>query len=228
MSNATMEQPVQAATATTDDEAIRQSIEQEAEESEQEVPEPEQEAESEESQEDSVSTRLLGAVSEVTEEIKECDNVIQRASEDYDAVVKKADEEHRAALAKAADERDSLTDKMKTRRQELEQQLRDAVQKVQSQFRSFLPAPKQPQKRRTNNTQQRATGVGSRPRHDKSIKTLIMEFLGEHRQARTSEIREYLQGIGRATNPGVELSRLVKNGDIVNKERGLYTLPARR
>ncbi len=59
----------------------------------------------------------------------------------------------------------------------------------------------------------------------KPVRQVILEYLEKHREARTSEIKKHLEGLGRSTNPGVELSRMVKDGSIVNVERGVYTMP---
>lgn len=59
---------------------------------------------------------------------------------------------------------------------------------------------------------------------EKTIPELIMEYMENNRKASTSEIRTYLDDLGRSTNPGVELGRLVKKNKIKLVERGNYHL----
>jgi hypothetical protein len=154
--------------------------------------------------EDVVSSRLLGAAKEITDEIEECDKVIAQAEADCKAKHDAIDNEHV-----------NLVEKTKTRREELTSQFQNAINRMQAQYgvspKQIRKTTKQPKTRKT-----RQTG--------KPIRVLILDYLEKHRSARTSEIRTYLQAQGRTTNPGVELSRMVKDKSIINKERGMYTL----
>jgi hypothetical protein len=62
-------------------------------------------------------------------------------------------------------------------------------------------------------------------RKELTVPQLIREFLEKNGPARPREIRKFLLGLGRNTNPGVALGRLVAEGAIKNTERGVYTLP---
>lgn len=157
--------------------------------------------------EDAVSNRLFGAAKEITDEIEKCDKVIAQAEADYKAKQEALDNEHANVVEKA-----------EARRAELKSQFQNAINKMQSQFgvtpkvRKVTPTGKPSPKARQSNGR------------DKPIRVLILEYLEKHRSARTSEIRHYLQSQGRTTNPGVELSRMVKDKSIINKERGMYVL----
>lgn len=68
-----------------------------------------------------------------------------------------------------------------------------------------------------------------RSKGGKSVKQHVIEFIESHGgEVTTKEIREYLEKHGRITNPGVELSRMVTEGRLVNKARGIYTLGKKR
>jgi hypothetical protein len=58
----------------------------------------------------------------------------------------------------------------------------------------------------------------------KSVRGLILDYMENARKATTAEIRQYLDDLGRSTNPGVELGRLVKKGLIKHAERGSYAI----
>jgi hypothetical protein len=62
------------------------------------------------------------------------------------------------------------------------------------------------------------------PPGEKTIPELILEYMENNRKATTGEIRNYLDDLGRSTNPGVELGRLVKKNKIKLVERGNYQL----
>lgn len=157
----------------------------------------------------SVTDSLLGAVKSITDEIEECDSIIERAE---------------------------------ARKEELQAQLRDtmdkvqdAVAKVQEQYGGVLNgngASRQQARKPQQTTKKPAQGGGNRGginRHgQKSVRALILEYLHRHGEARTSDIRQMLRDMGRDTNPGVELSRMVKDKSIVNADRGLYILPQTR
>lgn len=59
---------------------------------------------------------------------------------------------------------------------------------------------------------------------EKTIPELIMEYMENNRKATAKEIRIYLDDLGRSTNPGVELGRLVKKNKIMLVDRGNYQL----
>ena len=191
MSTATMKSPATPA-PSKEDEELRKSMEQEAAELEQE-----------ENGEDEVSTRLLGAAKEITDEIEECNSIIE-----------KADAERQAAVDKITSEYQSTVEKAEARREELKVQFRNALSKMQSAY--GLEPPKQRKvaaKPKARNTRQ-----------GKSVRLLITELLEKKRAATTKEIKEFLQSQGKTTNPGVELTRMVKSGAIVNKQRGHYAI----
>jgi hypothetical protein len=151
---------------------------------------------------DTVSDRLFSAAKEVTDEIEECGKIIMDA-----------ENECKAAIEKAKNERDIIVEKAESRREELKIQFRNALTKMQNEF-GISP-----------NTATRVVKSGKAS----SVKSLILKFLEEKQnEVRTADIRHYLQTKGKKTNPGVELSRLVKDGQIINKERGMYSLPHRK
>lgn len=61
-----------------------------------------------------------------------------------------------------------------------------------------------------------------KPTKQPTLSELIHSFLEKNGPARAKDIRKFLLQQGRTTNPGVALSRMVKNGGISNMERGLY------
>jgi hypothetical protein len=104
----------------------------------------------------------------------------------------------------------------------LKVQFQNALNKMQ---RAYGVAPKvQSAPRKMTASKPSAKTRPSSNGKDKSIRVLILEYLEKHRSAKTHEIRAFLQSQGRTTNPGVELTRMVKSGAIINKERGLYTI----
>lgn len=154
----------------------------------------------EQTQTEGISEKILSAVQEVTAEIEQCDNTIEQAE---------------------------------ARKTELQAELQQAMSNLQKQFgfmgtttNGHKPVSKKPVHR--NKRQSSRQLRKGRDGHDKSIRQLILEYLQDNRTARTSEIRDYLESVGRPTNPGVELSRMVKDGSIVNRERGVYVIGARR
>jgi hypothetical protein len=157
----------------------------------------------------SVTDSLLGAVKSITDEIEECDLVIERAKEEYETVVEQTE----------------------ARKEELQTKLRETIGRVQDavakQFAGVLGNGAS--RRQTQKPKASGGGGGSRGgvnRHgQKSVRALILEYLHRHGEARTSDIRQMLRNLGRDTNPGVELSRMVKDKSIINAERGLYVLP---
>jgi hypothetical protein len=64
------------------------------------------------------------------------------------------------------------------------------------------------------------------PRVDKNatVPELIRGFLEKNGAQRTKDIRKFLLSHGRKTNPGVALSRMLKNGDLKQSERGVYKI----
>jgi hypothetical protein len=59
---------------------------------------------------------------------------------------------------------------------------------------------------------------------DSTIPDLIRSYLDKNGPARTKDIRKFLLGQGRKTNPGVALGRMKKDGILKNVERGLYKI----
>jgi hypothetical protein len=160
----------------------------------------------------SVTDSLLDAVKSITDEIEECDSIIERAE------------------ARKEELQSHLRDTM--------DKVQDAVAKVQEQFAGVLngnghqPARKPQAKPQQSRQQQQSSGGGNRGGVNrygqKSVRALILEYINKHGEARTSDIRAMLRSMGRDTNPGVELSRMVKDGSIKNADRGLYVLPNSR
>lgn len=66
----------------------------------------------------------------------------------------------------------------------------------------------------------------TRTRIDKNatVPALIRTFLEKEGSQRTKDIRKFLLANGRKTNPGVALSRMLKNGDLKSTERGVYRI----
>ena len=66
----------------------------------------------------------------------------------------------------------------------------------------------------------------TRTRVDKNatVPELIRTFLEKEGAQRTKDIRKFLLAHGRKTNPGVALSRMLKNGDLKQSERGVYKI----
>ncbi len=59
-----------------------------------------------------------------------------------------------------------------------------------------------------------------------STRSLIKEFLSVSGQAQDTEaIKAFLSEKGKDTNPSVELSRMLKSGEIIRPKRGFYTTP---
>jgi len=165
-------------------------------------------AEEEDSAVVSVTDSLLSAVKSITDEIEECDGVIERAE------------------ARKEELQSQLRDTM--------EKVQDAVSKVQEQYAGVLnghpqpqPAPRKPAPK-SQPQQQTANRGGVNRYGQKSVRALILEYLHKNGEARTSDIRAMLRNMGRDTNPGVELSRMVKDKSIVNADRGLYVLPNTR
>lgn len=67
---------------------------------------------------------------------------------------------------------------------------------------------------------QRATRVDK----NATVPELIRSFLDKSGAQRTKDIRKFLLAHGRKTNPGVALSRMLKNGDLRSTERGVYKI----
>ncbi len=60
-----------------------------------------------------------------------------------------------------------------------------------------------------------------------TVPELIRGFLEGHGPARTRDIRKHLLSKGKKTNPGVALSRMVKQGELKNTERGTYQIASK-
>lgn len=134
------------------------------------------------------------------------------------------------SLTGEIEECDSTIEKAEARKQELQTQLKDtmlniekAVKRVQAQYSGVLS---QDRPRASQPPQQ---GRGGTNRHgQKSVRALILDFLDRKGEAKTSEIKQMLRDQGRESNPGVELSRMVKDRSVINRERGVYVLPRNR
>ena len=105
--------------------------------------------------------------------------------------------------------------KWQERSKKLQDELNADLTKVQNQFGIKVALPDNKKSKPTSTTP--VTKNSTAPQ-------LIRAFLEKHGTAKTSEIREFLSSKGKKTNPGVALSRLVKEGVIVNTERGIYKL----
>lgn len=89
------------------------------------------------------------------------------------------------------------------RKRQLQSKMSEALQQVQKQCNVGTPAF---------------------AKKELTVPQLIREFLEKNGPARPREIRKFLLGLGRTTNPGVALGRLVADGAIKNTERGIYAL----
>jgi hypothetical protein len=98
----------------------------------------------------------------------------------------------------------------------LQEELNADLAKVQNQFGIKITAPQQEKKKSATPT--------ATINKNSTAPQLIRAFLEKHGTAKTSEIREFLISKGKKTNPGVALSRMVKEGVILNTERGMYKL----
>jgi chromosome segregation ATPase len=59
-----------------------------------------------------------------------------------------------------------------------------------------------------------------------STRSLIKQFLSVSGDAQdTDAIKSFLSEKGKETNPSVELSRMLKSGEVVRPKRGYYTMP---
>jgi len=156
--------------------------------------------------ENSVAKRLFLAVQEVEGEITKIDQSIERVTA----------------------EKDQEVAKLQSQKEELFQLLRqyggttNGHHAPASKKASPKPSTAPSGKKRKGP----APGSPSRkaPPGEKTIPELIMEYMENNRKATTSEIRQYLDDLGRSTNPGVELGRLVKKNKIKLVERGNYQL----
>ena len=127
--------------------------------------------------------------------------------ETCDKIIENAEINYKKALEKAAKEREHIMQTVEVKRKELRKKFQNAIVKIQSRY-GLVP---------------RENVI----KHNNSVRALITDYLEKHRQAKTSEIRSFLQNQGKMTNPGVELYRMVRDGSIVNKERGVYKLNSR-
>lgn len=226
MSTATLENVVQSnsvpavalpAPGPTDDELRQEAAEVEAaEEGEPEVEEQEED--------NAVSKRLFGAVQEVMDEIEECKKEIEAANDAADKLkestkaelkesLERVEAEYKAKLEKIEDDRVALVEEKEARSEELKAQTNEWFSKVQSTFDFSAPKPQKRSKAKV----ERKTRVG------KSARTLILEMMEKQGKAFTKDIRAMLERHGKHSG-GVELSRMVNDGSIINKERGLYVL----
>lgn len=103
------------------------------------------------------------------------------------------------------------------RGQKLQQELNVELKKVQESFGIKLSVPNTSVKPAKNDT---SKTVGK----PTTVPQLIRAYLEKNGASRTKDIRKYLLDKGKKTNPGVALSRMVKDGVIANVERGLYKI----
>lgn len=151
---------------------------------------------------------VMKTVKELTAEVEECNKVIAQAEADRET-----------AEGRRAEAQEKLRSSMKTLHEMC------GLPTVSVKTVTTKPVVKKTQQPVVSGN--RATRK-ERGGHDKSIRQMIFEYLQENRSARTGEIRQFLEKAGRPTNPGVELSRMVKDGSIVNQERGVYAIGAKK
>lgn len=185
-----------------------------------------EENEEEPDENNTVSKRLFVAVQEVTDEIEECQKKIQSANEVADKQKEKlqaeqkvkleqVEAEYKAKMEKIEDDRTALVEETEARAEELKAQTAEWFTKMQSTF--GISASK---------TQKRASKpakTARKARVGKSARVLILELMEKQGKATTKEVRAMLERHGKHSG-GVELSRMVNEGSIVNKERGMYIL----
>jgi hypothetical protein len=95
-----------------------------------------------------------------------------------------------------------------TRKQQLQAKMNETLERIQKQF--IEPEKKAPRAARVD--------------RNATVPDLIRTFLEKNGAQRTKEIRKFLLSHGRKTNPGVALSRMLKNGDLKSTERGVYRI----
>ena len=67
-----------------------------------------------------------------------------------------------------------------------------------------------------------------RRQDEKTIGTLVLEFVQRTGLTRLSDIKQYLLTNGRTTNPGAALTRMVKKGVLESPQRGVYRLTEKK
>lgn len=60
-------------------------------------------------------------------------------------------------------------------------------------------------------------------REGPTVRELIQEYIQTNQQVDTKDIKQFLESKGKNTNPGVELSRMIKDKLLKCVERGVYT-----
>lgn len=80
------------------------------------------------------------------------------------------------------------------------------------------------QKQFSGNDEKKAPITRTRVDKNATVPELIRTFLEKNGAQRTKDIRKFLLAHGRKTNPGVALSRMLKNGDLKSTERGVYKI----
>jgi sugar-specific transcriptional regulator TrmB len=117
-------------------------------------------------------------------------------------------------ITKITKEYKEKVENLEERKKELQRKIQEGLTEIQSKFSIKSKKLQRKQKNITKENENK----------DQTIPDLILQYLGEHKQAKSSEIRKFLIEHGRKSNPGVALGRLVKNGSIKNVERGIYSL----
>jgi hypothetical protein len=182
-------------TTTSSEEAEELTPEEQAELQEAEA---EEEALAPVTKEDSFPA-LLAAAKAIKDQMADCDRVIKETQQ--------------------------RKEELRVKGQLLQNELQEALSALQKELGgSGTVAVKRPVGRPPAVPRAAGQPVTTRTRGEKPIRQLILEYLQDQGQARTSEIRKYLQSLDRYTNPGVELSRMVREQIIVNVERGLYAI----
>ena len=59
---------------------------------------------------------------------------------------------------------------------------------------------------------------------EKTIGTLVLEFIRQRGETKLADIKQYLLSQGRTTNPGAALTRMTKKGIIESPKRGVYRI----
>lgn len=141
-----------------------------------------------------VAEKLTSAVQEVMSEIEGCD----------------------VAINKLKDECTQKVTELEAKKGSLQQKMQQAISEIQARF--SITKPTTTIKRKPPAAKEEATAGNG------TIPDLILRYLQDHKQAKSSEIRQFLLNQGRKSNPGVALGRLVAAKTIKNVERGIYAL----
>ncbi len=120
-------------------------------------------------------------------------------------------------IKEAESAKEQIVKKALARKQELQQKLQDVISRLQQEI-GEKPAISKPKK---NKPDKKENGKAS-------LRSMIMLYLNNNNGVgRNSEIFKWLQDKGRFTNPGTELGRMMKDGAIVKRKRGIYAIAAK-